>query len=84
MYTAQHAVTTLSRKATFRNNRSDGVGGAVHSAGVTMLQGDAVFRENSSLVSLPWFSGAGGRRRDCALNRSSRFVHRNNKGKDHE
>lgn len=61
VYTAQHAVTTLSRKATFRNNRSGGVGGAVHSAGVTILQRDGIFRGNSALVSLLCFSGAGGR-----------------------
>ncbi|CAM9148340.1 unnamed protein product [Ectocarpus sp. 12 AP-2014] len=57
LYTAAGAVTTLVRKANFRNNRSGGEGGAIYSAGITTLQGSGVFYGN---MAWGWTSGRGG------------------------
>ena len=51
VYTALGAVTTFRRKANFRKNRCGSTGGAVHSVGITTLQGSGIFYGNSASVS---------------------------------
>ncbi|CAN0471738.1 unnamed protein product, partial [Laminaria digitata] len=48
VYTALDAVTTFRRKANFRKNRCGSTGGAVHSVGITTLQGSGIFYGNNA------------------------------------
>lgn len=50
MYTGAEAKTVFNRAAVFRRNTGGRTGGALHTAGLTIMKGGGIFTRNNALV----------------------------------